>query len=116
MIAALRTLTAAAVKGKRVAVLADMLELGEWSEKEHRAIGDFVVSLNNVAYLLTYGSLSKSTTERAEQLGMKNAFNFKNKPELIDYLNQIISKNDLLLIKGSRGMAMEEVTKGLVET
>jgi len=112
----LLTLTQMQTRGKRIAVLADMLELGDWGESEHQGIGEFVHKLGNIEYLLTYGPLSKLTSRQAENLGMKNAIHFENKQELISYLKKIIAKGDLLLIKGSRGMLMEEVTMGVIES
>ncbi|UCE04410.1 MAG: UDP-N-acetylmuramoyl-tripeptide--D-alanyl-D-alanine ligase [bacterium] len=111
----LLTLSQMQTQGKRIAVLADMLELGKWSESEHQRIGEYVFSLGNIDHLLTYGPLSTLTTRQAETLGLKNAMHFNDKKELIYYLSQITTENDLVLIKGSRGMVMEEVTRGILE-
>lgn len=107
---ALLTLSQMETRGKRIAVLADMLELGEWADQEHRAMGEFVVSLKNIDHLLTFGPLSKLTTETAFQLGKKTSIHFSTKTELIEYLKEITKEHDLVLIKGSRGMAMEQIT------
>ncbi len=112
----LLTLSQMQAKGRRIAVLADMLELGAWAEIEHQAVGEFVVSLINIDFLLTYGPLSRLTSNQAGHRGMTNAIYFEDKAELIDYLKKIISKDDILLIKGSRGMLMEEVTTGIIES
>ncbi len=112
---ALLTLSQMETRGKRIAVLADMLELGDWGESEHQGIGEYVVSLGNIDHLLTFGPLSNLTTQQAEKLGLKAAVHFDDKKELIKYLKSIIDEDDLLLIKGSRGMAMEEVTMGVIE-
>jgi len=107
----LLTLSQMQTNGKRIAVLADMLELGKWSESEHQGIGEYVFSLGNIDYLLTYGPLSK----QAEIMGMMNAIHFEDKKEMIKYINSTVVAGDLLLIKGSRGMVMEEVTNNLIE-
>jgi len=111
----LLTLSQMQTQGKRIAVLADMLELGKWSESEHRGIGEDVVSLGNIDHLLTYGAWSKLTAQQAKIKGMTNAYHFEDKIELIKYLKSIVVEGDLVLIKGSRGMVMEEVTMGLME-
>ncbi len=112
---ALLTLSEMHTSGKRIAVLGDMLELGDWSESEHKGIGEYVVSMGNIDYLLTYGSLSGLTILEAAKLGLTTAMHFNSKKELINYLKRIVIDGDLILIKGSRGMAMEEVTIGLIE-
>jgi len=111
----LLTLSQMQTAGKKVAVLADMLELGKWSESEHEGIGEYVFTLGNIDYLLTYGALSKLTSQQAEKLGMPYALHFEDKNALISYLKNIAKKGDIILIKGSRGMVMEDVTTGLTE-
>jgi len=111
----LLTLSQMQTKGKRIAVLADMLELGKWSESEHQGIGEYVVSLGNIGHLLTYGPLSRLTVQQTENMGMRTAIHFEDKMELINCLKRIIAEGDLLLIKGSRGMVMEEVVSGLIQ-
>ncbi|HEX9971224.1 MAG TPA: cyanophycin synthetase, partial [bacterium] len=111
----LLTLSQMQAQGKRIAVLADMLELGDSAEKEHDGIGEYIASLKNIHYLLTYGPLSKKTSEQAQKLSKIQAIHFQNKTELIENVKRIIKKGDVLLIKGSRGMAMEDVTKGIFD-
>ncbi|MFZ5516008.1 MAG: UDP-N-acetylmuramoyl-tripeptide--D-alanyl-D-alanine ligase [Candidatus Zhuqueibacterota bacterium] len=107
---ALQTLSQTETRGRRIAVLADMLELGQWAEQEHKGIGEYVVALNNIDFLLTVGPMSTHTTETAARLGLKNAIHFATKQALVNHLRNIVQENDLVLVKGSRGMAMEDVT------
>jgi len=96
--------------GQTVAVLGDMLELGEASESEHRGIGEYLSS-SGVDYVITYGnfgaivldSLSNGTT------GVHAATH----EEAASSLKSYAGKDDLVLVKGSRGMRMEEVIKNL---
>lgn len=113
---ALLTLSQMRTNGRRVAVLADMLELGEAALPEHEAMADYIIGLGNIDWLLAYGPLSAAMIERIKRLGFKAAIHFEKKQMLIDYLKQIISRDDLLLVKGSRGMAMEEVTQHIIES
>lgn len=110
---ALQTLSQMDTKGQRIAVLADMLELGEWAEREHRAIGEFVVSMHNINHLLTFGPLSELTSKAAFQSGLKSAMHFNDKDSLFKQLKKIMGDNDLVLIKGSRGMEMEYITTNI---
>lgn len=111
---ALLTLSQIKALGKRIAVLADMLELGDWARSEHESIGRYVASLGNIQTLLTFGELSQLTAKEAQRQGMKEVLHFNDKPKLIEQLKKMVSDGDVILIKGSRGMAMEQVTAALM--
>ena len=100
--------------GRRIAVFGDMLELGEVSTDEHRAVGQMVVSLG-CDWLLTFGSASRFMAEGALSIRQMPTLHFEDKKELIEKLKEILRAGDLILIKGSRGMLMEEVTEGLLQ-
>jgi len=99
--------------GRRIAVLGDMLEQGEVSFKEHRLLGSLTASLK-IDALLTYGEASRATAEGALESGLKRVHHFTTKGELIKFLKDFLREGDLILIKGSRGMAMEEVVEGMI--
>jgi UDP-N-acetylmuramoyl-tripeptide--D-alanyl-D-alanine ligase len=105
MIAALKTLAAAQVSGKKIAVLADMKELGETSAAEHARVGKFLSSLP-IEYLLTFGEQAAFLHEAA-QVAFKVHYDQKNL--LAEYLCELVSPGDAVLVKGSRGMRMEDV-------
>ncbi len=96
------------VKGKKYIVLADMLELGKVSKKEHNGTGKLVKELG-FENLYTYGSESYNTFTGAR--GLKNNFYFSDKQTLIEFLKLNLREDDLVLVKGSRSMKMEEVTE-----
>jgi UDP-N-acetylmuramoyl-tripeptide--D-alanyl-D-alanine ligase len=104
-IAALHTLAAAKVRGKKIAVLADMLELGEGGPAEHERVGRETAKLN-LHYVLTYGSLAKHIRNGA---GMETAIHYEDKNMLAEYLAELAAPGDAVLVKGSRGMRMEDV-------
>ncbi|MCC7158542.1 MAG: UDP-N-acetylmuramoyl-tripeptide--D-alanyl-D-alanine ligase [Ignavibacteria bacterium] len=104
--AALDNLKAFKTKGKKFVVLADMLELGKQSTKEHKDIGRIIKSMK-FDNLFTYGKDSFSTHTGAK--GTKNNFHFSDKYSMSILLRTMISKGDIVLFKGSRGMEMEEV-------
>ncbi|MCK4592099.1 UDP-N-acetylmuramoyl-tripeptide--D-alanyl-D-alanine ligase [Candidatus Parcubacteria bacterium] len=99
---------------RKIAVLGDMLELGEQCEIGHREVGK-VIS-NSVDFLFTYGSKSEVISRQAQENGMKkeNIFHFKNIDELIEPLKNIIQNEDIILVKGSRAMRMERVVKEIM--
>jgi UDP-N-acetylmuramoyl-tripeptide--D-alanyl-D-alanine ligase len=110
-LAALATMQSMKVTGKKIAVLADMLELGEQAEEFHRLIGKNTARYG-VDILLTFGQLSKSIHDTAL---VETKAHFENKSTLIEYLMRMLADGDIVLIKGSRGMKMEEVIVSLSE-
>jgi UDP-N-acetylmuramoyl-tripeptide--D-alanyl-D-alanine ligase len=109
VIAALQTLKSLRVNGKKIVVLADMLELGEQTEHEHAKIG-LAVSDMDFEYLLTFGPLSRYTHEASK---LAFAEHFDSKSALVDSLKGQLQPGDAVLVKGSRGMKMEEVVAQL---
>ncbi len=107
MNAAIKTL-ANVNANKRIAVLSDMLELGDFSKKAHSDVGKMVAD-NNIDYLLAYGNDAKYIVDGAQQNGMKNAFYFDNKDELSNKLFELAHKGDAVIFKASRGMKLEDV-------
>jgi UDP-N-acetylmuramoyl-tripeptide--D-alanyl-D-alanine ligase len=111
MIAALRTLASANVSGKRIAVLADMKELGAASLDEHVRIGRDVSKLT-IDYLLTFGDEARSLHDASS---IKNKIHYEHKNMLAEYLAELVAPGDAVLVKGSRGMKMEDVVAFLQE-
>ena len=109
VVAALNTLQSIANKGKKIAVLGDMRELGDASKREHTNIGAIAAGMNLDA-LFTFGHLSKYTSEAFGERG----YHFNTKTELIVELQRILKNFDVVLVKGSRGMKMEEVVNQLL--
>ena len=93
--------------GRRVAVLGDMLELGEKSPEYHREIGEYVVS-KGVDLLVCYGKESKNIAERADELGMHAGYS-EEKQKVLNFLKFKLKPNDIVLFKGSRGVHLEEI-------
>jgi UDP-N-acetylmuramoyl-tripeptide--D-alanyl-D-alanine ligase len=108
-LAALATLQAMKPTGKKIAVLGDMLELGNQAEELHRHIGKNTARCG-VDILLTIGTLSKSLHDAAS-VGTKA--HFDSKSTLTEYLIRTVADGDIVLVKGSRGMKMEEIIVNL---
>ena len=107
MAAALNTLAEIA-KGRKVAVLGDMLELGEAALEAHRRIGRQVAE-QGVEIILTVGELAKNIAVAAREHGVKTAQAFAGHQEAIKALHDLLKPGDYILIKGSRGMRMENI-------
>ena len=103
-----------AIKGDRkIAVLADMLELGEFSKSIHFEIGKSI-DKEKIDYVWAYGKDSIEIINGALNSGIKNTKFFNDKEELIKELKELLQPNDCVLVKGSRGMKMDEVVNELI--
>ncbi|MDY3006911.1 UDP-N-acetylmuramoyl-tripeptide--D-alanyl-D-alanine ligase [Anaerococcus sp. AGMB00486] len=97
----------------KIAVLGDMLELGEDEEKLHYESG-LEIDPKKIDYVLFYGPLSKQMHKASLKNFSKNrSLHFENKDDLIDKLKQIITKSSLVFVKGSRGLHMEEIIEAI---
>ena len=101
-------------KGRKIAVLGDMFELGEYSEKLHRDVGREVAK-NNIDILLCCGENSKYIVEEAEKDGLshKNIYYKNNSEEIENELKNILQPEDNVLIKASNGMKFYEIAEKL---
>lgn len=101
--------TLSGIKGdKKIAVLSDMLELGDYSADAHREVGRMAAE-NKIDYLLCVGNDAKYIVDGAKKNGLENAFLFDSKSALADKLFEITEKGDAVLFKASRGMKLEDV-------
>lgn len=94
--------------GRKIAVLGDMLELGNYSETAHRNVGEYAAECK-IDMLFTYGKESEFMADSAKSAGLKSVFSFTDKAELINALANELGVGDTVLFKASRGMKLEEV-------
>jgi UDP-N-acetylmuramoyl-tripeptide--D-alanyl-D-alanine ligase len=111
---ALSTLAAYETRGRRVAVLGDMLELGPESGRLHEEIGHFLVEMG-VDELFTFGSDSRHVNQgaRAKGLPRRAAHHFSDFDLMMEELSASVRPGDVVLVKGSRGMRLERVSEAL---
>lgn len=114
MKASLAVLAQTHTDGRKYAVLGDMLELGKNSRQYHRTVGKYAAA-SDADMLLCYGENSAYYIEGAVQSGFSedSCRLFSDRKELTVYLKKILEKGDTVLVKGSRGMRLEEVVNGL---
>ena len=100
---------------RKIAVLSDMKELGELSRSYHKELGKQVYEYG-FDVLCTWGEMAADIADGARTAGMKDedVRHFNSKEELIEVILNNLTKNDVLLIKGSRSMKMEEVVEALI--
>ncbi len=92
------------LNGRKIAVLADMLELGSYSEKGHKEVGEFAKEMG-VDYLISYGEESISTHNAFND--MLNSIHFTDFSQAEDFVSKFVKDGDCILVKGSRGMKCE---------
>ncbi|MBR5218308.1 MAG: UDP-N-acetylmuramoyl-tripeptide--D-alanyl-D-alanine ligase [Clostridia bacterium] len=93
---------------RRIAVLGDMLELGDFSKGCHAQIGEKAAQ-TGVDMVFAYGEMAEELVNAAKKAGILFAKAYADKKELAKELTATLKKGDKVLIKGSRGMKMEEV-------
>ena len=101
---------------RKIAILGDMLELGEYSDKLHEEVGENVAK-NKIDKLYTVGKLAKNIKQGAINEGMdeQNIKSFNTLEELLNELKNLIQKGDAVLVKASRAMSFEKIINELVE-
>jgi len=113
---ALETLVEVAQKNRKIAILGDMLELGEKADFYHREIGKKTVKLS-IDILITVGPEGKIIAQSSKEEGMskERVFSFEKngKINLAKKLLSLTKPGDFILLKGSREMKMEEILEFL---
>lgn len=111
MLAALNLLDE--LEGRKVAVLGDMLELGPYERGGHELVGLRAAQIASV--LLTLGGRAHMIAEAARRAGMKRSsiFEFDEFEPLLEWLKTNLTKQDVVLIKGSHGLRMDRLTSML---
>lgn len=107
MRAAIQTV-AEVYEGRKIAVLGDMLELGEISEKVHCEVGAELAE-NNFDTLITFGELGKFIAAGAKDAGIKNIFTTSTHEEAAKKILEVMQDGDKILFKASHGMHLEKI-------
>jgi len=109
------TLKSGQDRKRAVAVLGNMYELGSYEEEGHRLVGEKAQKAG-VSFLITVGQLACDIAVGALSAGMDatQIRTCQNNSEAIACLKEMLKAGDLVLIKGSRGVKMEEIVFGLL--
>ena len=94
--------------GRLIAVLGDMMELGEISEQVHREIGAELVE-NKFDMLITLGALGKFIAAGARDAGLKNVYSFDTHEDAAKKILELVRDGDTILFKASHVMHMEKI-------
>ena len=103
MKAAIDILSSMSCKGRRIAVLADMKELGSNEVEEHKSVGRYIADKGNIDLLLTYGPLAENMSDGT---GISDFINFSTSDQLEKELYKILKQGDAVLFKGSNSMGL----------
>lgn len=108
---ALLTLKAVKTRKRRIAVIGDMLEIGEYTSGEHKNAGYMAADICDV--LITVGVRARYAAEGALAGGLSETciFQYEDAKNAGDKLQHILDRGDIALVKGSQGMRMERVVE-----
>ena len=99
----------------KIAVLGDMLELGDFTKDLHEMVGE-EVQKNKIDILITVGEHSKNIARKAKECGMDkdNIYICENNEEAIQIIKKIAKKGDAVLLKASNSMNFEQIFKKII--
>lgn len=101
------------MKGRKIAVLGDMLELGQYERQGHEMVGLRAAEIADL--LITLGERAHIIARSAQQAGMRkeDIHEFEDTQDVIAWLDENLTENDSLLLKGSRGLRMDRIVTAL---
>jgi len=108
----LQTLTELPCKGRKVAVLGDMAELGRHTEAAHREIGRRAAELG-IGQLFAVGKMASVTAQAARQAGLGRVMEFPDVEAAAGIVKNFLKSGDLVLLKASRSSRLERLTEQL---
>lgn len=112
MEAALKTLAGMPTRGRRIAALGQMNELGIESERGHRRVGE-VAGRAGIDCVIAVGAGAAFIADAAGEFGVKDVIRVGSTSEAADLLRTSAQSGDLLLVKGSRSVKMETIVEKL---
>ena len=103
-------------KKRKIAVLGDMLELGDFSKELHKKVGE-EVKKNEIDTLICIGEEAKNIVEGAKNAGMRESeiHYFENQEKALQFLKEKMTKNDIILFKASNGMKFYNMVEKLIK-
>jgi UDP-N-acetylmuramoyl-tripeptide--D-alanyl-D-alanine ligase len=104
------------LEGHKIAVLGDMLELGQYEEQGHEMVGARAAEV--VDELFTVGERARIIARAAHQAGLAEEViqEFENSEQAIEHLMERLGAEDVVLVKGSHGMRMDRIVAALEES
>ena len=101
-------------ENRKIAILGDMFELGDFSKDLHEKVGE-EVSANKIDLLICSGENAKYIAKKAkEKMDSKNIYYLENKEDIIGLLEKIVKPGDIILLKASNGMKFYELAERMI--
>jgi UDP-N-acetylmuramoyl-tripeptide--D-alanyl-D-alanine ligase len=107
---AISTLSALPCRGKRIAILGAMKELGGKEAHYHQELGRFLMK-SNISLVLLLGEQMEAAFA---EINNSRAHLFHDKEQLIDFVSSGIDRDDVVLVKGSRALGMDKIVEVLI--
>ena len=102
------------IQKRRVAVLGDVLEMGEYAKKAHYDLGREIIK-NKIDLLVTAGENAREIARGAADLGFTDSVSFDKTLGAENYVKENIKDGDCVLVKASHGMHFEKVADAIKE-
>ncbi len=99
-------------ESRKIAVLADMLELGEYEERLHREVGKYLIE-KKIDMLVCVGNATKYIYDETKDSMI--SYHFDSNQEVEEFLLKALKENDIVLMKGSNSMKLKEVVDYIKE-
>ena len=99
-------------ESRKIAVLADMLELGEYEERLHREVGKYLIE-KKIDMLVCVGNATKYIYDETKDSMI--SYHFDSNQEVEEFLLKVLKENDIVLMKGSNSMKLKEVVDYIKE-
>lgn len=101
-------------KGRKVAVLGDMFELGENENELHRQVGEYA-GKSDLDVLICAGERCNYMAEAAKACGKKEVYHFADRDEIIANIDKLLQPKDTIVIKASHSMGFEKIVEYLTK-
>ena len=99
--------------GRKIAVIGDVLELGEFSKDIHKEMGKVLLE-SNLDYIVTIGNDTRYSDEYLKENGYNNVRHFDKESDSYKFLDSLLKEGDIVLLKGSHGINLKNVVNYLV--
>lgn len=101
------------MSGRKIAVLGDMRELGEYEREGHQLVGIRAARVADL--IIAVGPLGKLIGDAAREQGHADVYYATGNTEAVEQVNRLAAPGDIVLIKGSRGAQMENIVRALAQ-
>lgn len=98
---------------RRIAVIGDVLELGDYTKEIHRQIGMELLN-SNLDFIVTIGTSTKYSDKYLEENGYNNRVHFDKESDSYDFIDSLLEKGDTVLFKGSHGVNLKNIVTYLI--